>query len=655
MWTVDCAENPDWGFARNRQVLLRTPGAEYSTSVFTAPIEIGGRSYYGANRDYHWQGLTVIHRGELYKLLDGIYISPGFDLEPLDVAFSPSSLTYRYRGREDFELGVTIEEVSGGVQIDARASHECWYAIPADLTSCETWPRVNHSSRLDGDSLSISSDAIPLQMRIDGFDRVLPVEAEIPWNYKLGDGFREDRGHLAFREGYRSLYLPAELHSPDGSLRIFVPIPRETGGPPVAMAVPDLGSSPVARALRLRIETLLRYGICPGGLWFPEAGSFWFRKPWLRDSLEGIRWNLGTYLKIAGWESRVSVLLRKLLETAGRAGGLPLILEPGCRDFTSDAPPLLLGVCSDISRLAGDPDLLRRTVDMAVQVAEGLEGEGFSASFLRDGVICSPANSSWVDSVTTVEGKRWPTRLPASWIAAAPDPFQSEFGLVEVNAHYVSALDRLESCCEELDVDYPGVLAELSRSLKGGFSRHFETGSPLPALTVVPGHRLRDGTMGSPAVVAVAELFYPPARVRQVWEAIREGLLVNRSLQELGEGRHPFGVLVREGSDPYLGDREYHSSVVWPRDTPYLVSLMEKAGEETGGILVNNLDHMVSEGVLGYCGEIFSLPVGVNPNPSPVSSNPVPVKNPAQYWSHWCDPFLARGEKLGLELPVGIV
>lgn len=655
MWFVDCAENPDWDFARNRQLLLRTPRAEYSTSAFTAPVEIGDRMYYGANRDYHWQGLTVIHRGELYKLLDGLYISPGFDLAPLDIAFAPSSLTYRYRGRENFELGVTIAEVTSGIQIDARASHECWYAVLADLTSCDRWPRANCSSSLNGGSLSISSDAVPVQVRVDGFDEAIPVESEILWTYKLGDGFRDDRGHLAFREGYRSLYLPAELHSPDGSLRISVPFPREAGEHPGATTVPELGSSPLARALRLRIETLLKYGISPGGLWFPEAGSFWFRKPWLRDALEGIRWNLQTYLKIAGWEARVSRLLGELLETAGRADGLPLILEPGCRDFTSDAPPVLLGVSCDLSRHTADPDLLRRTVDLAVHAAEGLQGEGFSTSSLREGVICSPANSSWVDSVTEVGGTRWPTRLPESWIAAVPDPFQSEFGLVEVNAHYISALDRLERCCGELDVAYPGELEDLSRSLKGGFSRYFETGSPLPALTVVPGQGLRDEMMGSPAVVAVAELGYQRTGVDRAWGAVRESLLVNRTLQELGEGRHPFGLLVREGSHPYLGDREYHSSVVWPRDTPYLVSLMEMAGEETAGILVNNLDHMVSEGVVGYCGEIFSLPVGVNPNPSPESSNPVPVKNPAQYWSHWCDPFLTRGERLGLELPVRMV
>jgi hypothetical protein len=67
---------------------------------------------------------------------------------------------------------------------------------------------------------------------------------------------------------------------------------------------------------------------------------------------------------------------------------------------------------------------------------------------------------------------------------------------------------------------------------------------------------------------------------------------------------------------------------------------MEAVGENPLGLLVSNLDHMVCEGVIGYCGELFSLPVGRNPSPSAESENPVPVKNPAQYWSHWCDPFL---------------
>ncbi|MGC8937084.1 MAG: hypothetical protein ACP5KV_06980 [Candidatus Methanomethylicaceae archaeon] len=71
---------------------------------------------------------------------------------------------------------------------------------------------------------------------------------------------------------------------------------------------------------------------------------------------------------------------------------------------------------------------------------------------------------------------------------------------------------------------------------------------------------------------------------------------------------------------------------------------MEHIGLEIDirGILLNNLDHMISEGVLLYSNELFGHPVGRNLNPSKGSNNPVPLKNPAQYWSHWCDPYLNR-------------
>jgi hypothetical protein len=59
-------------------------------------------------------------------------------------------------------------------------------------------------------------------------------------------------------------------------------------------------------------------------------------------------------------------------------------------------------------------------------------------------------------------------------------------------------------------------------------------------------------------------------------------------------------------------------------------------------LLTNTLDQTVSESALLYTSEIFGLPVGRNPNPSEGSMNPIPLKNPAQYWSHWCDPYVDR-------------
>jgi hypothetical protein len=126
---------------------------------------------------------------------------------------------------------------------------------------------------------------------------------------------------------------------------------------------------------------------------------------------------------------------------------------------------------------------------------------------------------------------------------------------------------------------------------------------------------------------------------------------VNRIPVTLGDGPMAFGMLVRAGDQPYLGDEQYHGSVVWPRDTPYLIRLAEACGRGVAGMLLSNLDHMVCEGAVGYCHELFSLPAGGGENGSESHRNPVPVKNPAQYWSHWCDPYINHLEELGLPVP----
>ncbi|MDP7976809.1 MAG: hypothetical protein RAK25_06750, partial [TACK group archaeon] len=48
-------------------------------------------------------------------------------------------------------------------------------------------------------------------------------------------------------------------------------------------------------------------------------------------------------------------------------------------------------------------------------------------------------------------------------------------------------------------------------------------------------------------------------------------------------------------------------------------------------ILISNLDATASDGALLYVPELYSLD----------GDELVPVKNPAQFWSNWVDPYLA--------------
>jgi hypothetical protein len=656
-WRIRPEENPDWGYARNRQILLKTPMAEYSASAFTAPITISDKIFCGGNRDYPWQGLILgPWRGSSYKVLDAVYFSfPDLTLRPLDVAFKPDRCIYRYEcGEGRVAVSFTLRDIVDRVLLSVEAGRECWFIPLLDSTPLELWSSSDYQSILRGSQLILKPSAIPFRIIIEGFKEFKPLNLELEWRYKLGDGFRRwENGFIRFIERRRRLFIPCMVYSPKGSLRVEFPIPKDM---PYTLERPEvrgrlrLGKGLIAEAIYLRFETLSSYSTFLDDTWFPEAGSWWFRKPWVRDALEGIRWNMRTYLQLFGWRDKLLTLMGRLLETMEEAGGLPIIAG-ATGPFSSDAPPQLLYVASLLSEMTNDRGLSFRVIEAAEQLSERLlKGLPVSSTLLTRDILCSPASSSWMDSVITIGDVPWPTRLPREWIKYDVKPFSPSFGLVEVNALYIGALEEVKSTCRRLNVEVPKGVEELSRILKEGFTRNFNGSGGLPPLTVVPSMGLVDPTIGSPSVVAVAvlrDILYTEEELRRLFPIIAERLLVHRSLILLGRGKHPFGILARDiERTPYLGDEEYHGATVWPRDTPYLIKLLEEAGEDIHGLLLTNLDHMVSEAAIGYCSELFSLPVGGNPSPGPEAENPVPVKNPAQYWSHWCDPYLEHSLEL---------
>jgi hypothetical protein len=121
-------------------------------------------------------------------------------------------------------------------------------------------------------------------------------------------------------------------------------------------------------------------------------------------------------------------------------------------------------------------------------------------------------------------------------------------------------------------------------------------------------------------------------------------LLVTRKMKVLSLEVAPFGMIVqRRALEPYLGDRQYHTSVTWPRDAPYLAAVMRQLGrrDEERGLLLNHLDASVSEVIPFYVNELYGLPLGRNPSPSGATQDQlIPLKNPAQFWSIWHDPYL---------------
>ncbi|MEM1546439.1 MAG: hypothetical protein QXY40_03605 [Candidatus Methanomethylicia archaeon] len=639
---VECYENPDWGFARNYQLILKSVFAEYSASVFNTSISSSVGLLYGGNRDYHWQGLIIGPvDGKLIKIIDGVYYKPIDEdiLNPISAISCIDRIIYEYKtGNGCYKVLLSLRDVDGYVELNVKASKPSFFALPLDIRNAESMVSYKYTICRYRGYMEVNVLNSLLKVIVKGIDDIENWGEWINWIYKLGDGFRTlSNGDLRFIKYVRSIYIPVLLKSLSGSLNIAIPISVKRCLKPNLTLNLNINADPIIRDLiELRVRRLASFGVPFNSLIAPEAGAWWFRRVWIRDLVEGLRWNLKTYIYVLGWKSWITELIMELLRISWINNGTPIL--PSSKSFSSDAFPQLINVATELSRLTGSSNLLEKVLKIMFRAIKKLRGNKFSASKIMDGVIVSKPNSSWIDSMVSIDGVKWPMRLPTSWIGRVG--VECEFALVEVNALYLEATYRLLSLLNSLGVTVPLWLKDFYYELRDGFRKWFINGS-LPPLTVNIPLGLTDNTLSSAGIVAAStlkDIVYED--IRGMWRDV-EKLIVKRKLIFIGSGEEVFGVLTRINElKPYLGDMEYHGSVIWPRDTPYLIEFMKKLSMDVKGILLNNLDHMVCEGAVGYVSELFSLPLGVNPSPSIYSMNPVPVKNPAQYWSHWCDPYL---------------
>ena len=638
---IECSENPDWGFARNRQLIIKSVLAEYSASVFNTSINSSVGLLYGGNRDYHWQGLIVGPvNGRLVKIVDGVYYKPIDDdiVKPISALSCTDRIIYEYMVRDGYyTVSLILRDCRGFVEFTVEASKPSFLAFLLDFRDAESTSNYRYILRKHEGRVEIVSDSL-LRAVVDGFDDFESWDLWLSWRYKLGDGFREVRnGVLRFIEHIRPIHIPAVFKSLRGRLTLRIPLSIEEYCKPILNMNLAINAEPMVRDLvEMRIRRMAGFGVLFNSLVAPEAGSWWFRRVWIRDLVEGLRWNMKTYIYVLGWGSWLSRLVVELLRISWINGGTPILTSS--KSFSSDAFPQLINVAVELSRLTGNIDVLRSALKLMFKAFQELRRNGFSASKLIDGVIASKPSSSWIDSIVNIDGVEWPMRLPLSWIGRVG----GEYALVEVNSLYLEAVCRLLSSLKSFNIPTPTWLKDFQYELMDGFKKWFGS-SGLPPLTINIPSRLIDNTLSSASVLAVSvltDIIYDRECVGNAWRDV-EKLIVKRRLRYIGDEVEIFGLLTRMGDlKPYIGDMEYHGSVVWPRDTPYLIKIMETLSIDVKGVLLNNLDHMVYEGAVGYVNELFSLPIGINPNPSVDSTNPIPVKNPAQYWSQWCDPYL---------------
>jgi hypothetical protein len=658
---IDTFEDLDWDYARNKQVLLKDGLVEYSTSSFDAPIATPVGVLHGGNRDFSWQGLLVGPIGDsIYKVLDAIYYKPldSQELKPVRVVAGRNAARYSYvdeQGRP-YEVEISVRTKKDSCLVMALASRPSIFAPLFAFYDMESSTRAAFRMALEGGAMRVEPEGMPLKLLVKDFLSVTDINLELDWIYKLGDGFRTIRdGKVFFVRHVRRASAPVALTSKDGSISIEIPLDKlkfkridyKARGKLEALrkelSERARGKIPpeVVNAIVLRVDRLLSFGIPSGSILVPEAGSMWFRKVWARDLIEGLKWNLLTYAKVLNLSDWLIRLVRDLISTAYDLRGLRVFVNKG--DFVSGAVPQLISISAKLYELTHDKKLVKEASKLASATCKLLRSEeGFSGCKVRDGLVLSKANSSWMDVLYEVEGAKWPLRLPWSWRTK----FSSEdlFALVEVNALFIEGLDSLFKAMRETGLKGSEKIKELRDELVEGYKKWFYVADRLPPMTVEPSTGARDWTPSSASVAALAllkNLVYEANEISRAWEQIEE-MIVKRKLICLGSSWEVFGIVARKVEErPYLGDLEYHGPVVWPRDTPYLIEVMKCLGFDAYGVLVNNLDHMISEGAIGYVSELFSLPVGLNPHESGERSrNPVPVKNYAQYWSHWCDPYI---------------
>ena len=104
--------NSDWDFARTQRVSLRRPQGEWSSSVFSVPLNIetlfGLSQHVVPNRDFEYEGLFSIMENENWKFLEALPVGifgdgKWLELRSKTIVASPCKVVYGYEYVDPFE------------------------------------------------------------------------------------------------------------------------------------------------------------------------------------------------------------------------------------------------------------------------------------------------------------------------------------------------------------------------------------------------------------------------------------------------------------------------------------------------------------------------------------------------------------------------
>ncbi|GEM_PF-1598850 len=675
---LSCAENSEDPL-RTARALIRNGSSEACWSAFSARLG----SQYCPNRDFLCEGFSAFLSGTQYKILDAYAIGicdaskKPAELMPKSVKVTPWSATYSYlfslpsgSGTLDVTYSlshghhpalVTGFHIEAADDVAQSATIVVRPLVSLSPSCVPDYARGISASATADKSLLCTSASACVEFRSEDATLATPLDIVQPWDCKLGFGERKKAASGYVPKPARATSrIAGELElSAKGKNAALVATPFISGqSVPVASIHPTAHHSSELAAISSRFSGELaqakslwgerasrrllwrfynlahNFDFSAAGVRGFDAGSMWFRQLWLRDCFEALYSNFNFFFRCE--PAKVRSLILSGLSMQDASGLIPTRIG-GAGDKASNGldPTILCMLCGcKYYELSGDAEVAA-AVSHALRKLLSQASSKKHAVVLDYGLLCCPANYSWMDSCdrAVVDGAQVlvPRRIPASWLGTTPeeqrDAAASRYALVEINALWVALLRHASrlSLPRRNELDWVYKLSQRNFYevfCADGFLAHIASEED--------PFSLRDSSFSSAAVVAYSLV---PHLFRRAQLAGACGI-VERNM--VYRNKKVFGIPVRAGSGFEAGfedDAQYHGFTCWPRDNPYLYKfllLCDKPGL-AAQLLQSSLEQEFSESAIGYCPELFALDAG---------NVPVPVKNPAQMWSHFADAYL---------------
>jgi len=675
---LSCAENSVDPF-RTARVLIRNKSSEACWSAFSAKLG----SLCCPNRDYLCEGFSALLSGSQYKVLDAYAIGlcdaskNPMELFPESVKATPWSATYSYSFQSQSGSGVleVAYLLSSGPQpaLVTRFRIDCT-GIFAQNASILVRPLVSlspscspdHSKEISatatgGNGLLCTSPQACVEFHSNTATCATPLDISQPWDCKLGFGERKKTAsgfvpkparatsrvvgeiELALREKTATLVATAFIFGQEPQKSADIQTARHSSD---LNAIANKFSGELAaakeswgekRATRLgwRMYNLAHsFDFEVDGVVGFDAGSMWFRQLWLRDSFEALYSNFNFFYRCEPGKVRGLILAGLSMHDA--AGIIPTRVGNGGDKASNGLDSTLLCLLCGCKyyELSGDADVAA-AVSHALKKFLSQTSNRKHAVALDYGLLSCPANYSWMDSCgkLAVDGQDVlvPRRIPQAWLGTTPeerlDAATARYVLVEINALWVALLRHASrlSLPRKNELDWVYKLAQRN------FYEVFSAGGFLAHIASAENpFELRDSSFCSASVVAYSLV---PHLFRRTELSKAFGRVESNMVYRNG---NLFGIPARAGAgfeDGFEDDAQYHGYACWPRDNPYLYKFLLLCGKPdlAQQLLQSSLEQEFSESAVGYCPELFALDAG---------KEPVPVKNPAQLWSHFTDAYL---------------